>query len=207
MGACACNRNAIKISCVDIARRNEASHIRILGSSEGAVGTLCPPQTKLDAFNIWSSGQVHTRCIRADKRCKIYEVQNRRLEQLKQRERSLKSEQGLSTEHNCTVFDALHRDAVAIERAEIVHESFLQVRQLRLQVGKVRFRELELSDELKNFIRACKDGILALERCFPKISLEDARAIVSSRLPLRVSHRDLIQVCEERVHPIVLYRW
>ena len=126
---------------------------------------------------------------------------------MEQRERSLKSEQGLSTEHNCSVFDALDRDAVAIERAEIVYETFLQVRQLRLQVGQVRFREPKLSDELKNFIRACKDGILALERCLPKISLEDARAIIASSLPLRVCHRDLIQVCEERVHPIVLHRW
>ena len=126
---------------------------------------------------------------------------------MEQREGSLKSEQGLSTEHNCTVFDTLDRDAVAIERAEIVYEFILQVRQLRLQVSQVCFCELELSDELKNFIRACKDGILALERCLPKISLEDTRAIIASSLPLSICHRDLIQVREERVHPIVLYRW
>ena len=126
---------------------------------------------------------------------------------MKQRKRSLKPEQGLSTEHNCTVFDALDRDTAAVEVAKIVYEGFLQVRQLRLQVGQVRFCELELSDELKNFIGACKDGILALEWRLPKIGLEDARTIITSRFPLRVCHRDLIQVREERVHPIVLYRW
>ena len=76
------------------------------------------------------------------------------------------------------------------------------MRQLCLQVDYMVLSEPEFSEEVHDFVSAGKDCIRAFEGSLSKESLEHCGARVSPGLPLTVGHRDLVQVCEERVHPV-----
>ena len=78
------------------------------------------------------------------------------------------------------------------------------MRKLCLQVRQVLLSEPELGEELQDFIGASEDSILAFEGRLPEESFADGWAFVAPSPPLAVGHRDLVQVREQRVHPVEL---
>ena len=76
------------------------------------------------------------------------------------------------------------------------------MRQLCLQVGAVLGSEPEFSEEVHDFIGTSKYRVAALEGGLSKERLEHCGARMPPSFPLAVGHSDLVQVCEERIHPV-----
>lgn len=63
--------------------------------------------------------------------------------------------------------------------------------------------EFVLLEEAINLVEACIDGILALEGTFAEEHLEDAWLLNSTSLPLSIAHRDLVEISQKRIVPVV----
>jgi hypothetical protein len=92
----------------------------------------------------------------------------------------------------------LKRTSVEVHQVFKVGILTMTERGCRLEVFDVLFRERERIEMLQALIKATKNGEFSLEGIFSKEQLKYGRLIVLSNLPVRVSHRDLIQVRQQR---------
>ena len=77
------------------------------------------------------------------------------------------------------------------------------MRQDSLQMRDVLWLKLESLQESYDLIEASKNGEVALEWTFAEVHLEHTLGHVPFSLPLRISHGKLVQVRQQRIHPIV----
>lgn len=97
----------------------------------------------------------------------------------------------------------MHFDLAQVHGLQVVEELGLDVgRHGATQILDVRVVELEVLDVLEALGEAAEDRELALERILAEEQVEH-RLVVLLVAPVRVAHRDLVQVGEQRLHRVV----
>ncbi len=59
-------------------------------------------------------------------------------------------------------------------------------------------------DESQTILESGEDGEFALEGVLPEEQVEDRVFLVHTRLPIAVTHRDLVEIGQQRLHQRVL---
>lgn len=62
-------------------------------------------------------------------------------------------------------------------------------------------RITEILQEFQAFFEAGENGEFAVERILAKVQVEDGNVVDFARLPVRISHGDLIKICGRVKHP------
>lgn len=120
-----------------------------------------------------------------------------RFQQLYDDQRAFNLDQRNAGKRHRAFLQSIQRDIARSQFAEVFEELFLNAFwQDSLQVADVPRRVVEVLHELQALLQTRKDRELAVEWIVAKEQIENGEIVRLARLPVCVSHRNLIQICE-----------
>ena len=193
-------------SRLDVARGVETAEVRVPTRAHTSIHPLRPSQPKLEQHRVLPRHKSMPRRVRRQQTGVVDETQQRRLEQLHRRERSLETQQRHPREHHRPFLLRVYPHLARVESEEKLEELILHVlpHGRRFQVLHVPLRKLKVAHESQRLLQPREHGELALERVRSKEQLEHRASVVRAVPPVRVRHRELVRIREQRRHEGVL---
>merc|ERR1719500_231223 len=201
VGMGATHRNSKKLASEHVGGAVETTYVGISRSRETTIGSLSTSQSKLKQLDVLSRRNTEPCSICGDQRGVVDEGKEGGLEQLDDDEGPRDGHERDSREADRALGQGGHRHLAGGELLQEVVELLLHVaRQHRLQVADVRLGVVEVLQELETIRQAGKDGEFPFERVLPKVQVEGGDIVYLARLPIGVSHGDLVEVGEQGLH-------
>lgn len=103
----------------------------------------------------------------------------------------------LPRKHDRTLGDGVQSHPVGGQLAKVVEKRILNaVGQRLLQIRNIFGRIPKVVQELEAFVETGEDRELAVKGVFAEVQIEHAHIVGFARFPVRVGHRDLVEVCQ-----------
>ena len=147
-----------------------------------------------------SDGQAVSGGVGGHQRGVVHQHQHRRLQQLADAQGTFDADQRNARDHDAALVHRVDLHVATVQRSQISPESFVPSGELSSQDANVVRAEVVALSETKHFLQSGEDGELPREWMLAEEQIEHAELVLTLRLPVRVRHRDLIQVSQHRVH-------
>ena len=149
----------------------------------------------------WSRGVPEASGVSGHQRGEVDETQQRRLQQLNHRQRPFNPDQGDAGKDDRSFGNGGEHEVLGGHFGQIFEEGGIRVgRKHALQILDVAFGVRKLLQEFETVLEPGENGEFSLEGILAEIQVENGRIFGLAGFPIGVSHRELVEVRQQRLN-------